>query len=283
MYFCNTCGQPLCAPCREETHRAKMFARHEIVSLSKRTKDIHKKCRECRARLPRVCQAAPGRARLPTVPVPCSPARGALHHVLHREEVHALHQLLQGHAGVSSAGPAPAPCPVPRPDARARRESRAHCIDIETAYMQGCQRLDQAVMVGRDGGRVSGRGGTGVRCCRQCHSPPSALPGREGAADLHARGHRPPQGHDRGGAQQCQRGGGGHQLPLRPHAGAGQRPPPHTPHPAPGGARGARQDWGSRRGAGGLCDTGRPCRLQEQLSERKKTLLKAVQRCGDTG
>ncbi|NXX97483.1 RN207 protein, partial [Centropus bengalensis] len=25
-------------------------------------------------------------------------------------------------------------------------ESRAHCIDIETAYMQGCQRLDQAVM-----------------------------------------------------------------------------------------------------------------------------------------
>lgn len=46
MYFCNTCGQPLCAPCREETHRAKMFARHEIVSLSKRTKDIHKKCRE---------------------------------------------------------------------------------------------------------------------------------------------------------------------------------------------------------------------------------------------
>ncbi|XP_010003601.1 PREDICTED: RING finger protein 207 [Chaetura pelagica] len=45
MYFCNTCGQPLCAPCREETHRAKMFARHEIVSLSKRTKDIHKKSR----------------------------------------------------------------------------------------------------------------------------------------------------------------------------------------------------------------------------------------------
>ncbi|NWR22940.1 RN207 protein, partial [Emberiza fucata] len=44
MYFCNTCGQPLCAPCREETHRARMFTRHEIVSLSKRTKDIHKKC-----------------------------------------------------------------------------------------------------------------------------------------------------------------------------------------------------------------------------------------------
>lgn len=60
MYFCNTCGQPLCAPCREETHRAKMFARHEIVSLSKRTKDIHKKCRECWARLPRAVPRCPG-------------------------------------------------------------------------------------------------------------------------------------------------------------------------------------------------------------------------------
>lgn len=80
MYFCNTCGQPLCAPCREETHRAKMFARHEIVSLSKRTKDIHKKCRECHATL---CHAAPCRARLPNGPIPCSTARGALHHVLH--------------------------------------------------------------------------------------------------------------------------------------------------------------------------------------------------------
>ncbi|XP_015285303.1 PREDICTED: RING finger protein 207 [Gekko japonicus] len=44
MYFCNTCNQPLCAKCREDTHKAKMFSRHEIVSLTKRTKDIHKKC-----------------------------------------------------------------------------------------------------------------------------------------------------------------------------------------------------------------------------------------------
>lgn len=27
------------------------------------------------------------------------------------------------------------------------RESRAHCVDIETAYMRGCEKLDQAVMV----------------------------------------------------------------------------------------------------------------------------------------
>ncbi|XP_061868881.1 RING finger protein 207 isoform X3 [Colius striatus] len=97
MYFCNTCGQPLCASCREETHRARMFARHEIVSLSKRTKDIHKKC--------------------------------ALHeepYIMFSTEKKSMLCIncfrdMQG-------------------------ESRAHCIDIETAYMQGCQRLDQAVM-----------------------------------------------------------------------------------------------------------------------------------------
>ena len=46
MYFCNTCNQPLCAKCREETHKARMFSRHEIVSLTKRTKAVHKKCRK---------------------------------------------------------------------------------------------------------------------------------------------------------------------------------------------------------------------------------------------
>lgn len=85
MYFCNTCGQPLCAPCREETHRARMFTRHEIVSLSKRTKDIHKKCRECHAGLPRAmlcctapCQAMPCSCPLQHCtrsPTSCSPLR----------------------------------------------------------------------------------------------------------------------------------------------------------------------------------------------------------------
>ncbi|NXI55612.1 RN207 protein, partial [Chloroceryle aenea] len=97
MYFCNTCGQPLCAPCREDTHRAKMFTRHEIVSLSKRTKDIHKKC-----------------------PLHEEP------YIMFSTEKKSMLCIncfrdMQG-------------------------ESRAHCIDIETAYMQGCQRLDQAVM-----------------------------------------------------------------------------------------------------------------------------------------
>ncbi|EHH62227.1 hypothetical protein EGM_20471 [Macaca fascicularis] len=36
-YFCNTCGQPLCARCRDETHRARMFARHDIVALGQRS------------------------------------------------------------------------------------------------------------------------------------------------------------------------------------------------------------------------------------------------------
>ena len=44
MFFCNTCCQPLCVACREETHRARMFARHEVVLLTKKAKDIQKEC-----------------------------------------------------------------------------------------------------------------------------------------------------------------------------------------------------------------------------------------------
>uniref|UniRef100_A0A674JWH2 RING finger protein 207 n=1 Tax=Terrapene triunguis TaxID=2587831 RepID=A0A674JWH2_9SAUR len=89
MYFCNTCNQPLCSKCREETHKAKMFSRHEIVSLTKRTKDIHKKC--------------------------------SLH-----EEPYIMFSTEKKSMLLA--------------------EFRAHCIDIETAYMQGCEKLDQAVM-----------------------------------------------------------------------------------------------------------------------------------------
>ncbi|XP_044919577.1 RING finger protein 207 isoform X2 [Mustela putorius furo] len=108
-YFCNTCGQPLCARCRDETHRARMFAHHDIVALGERSRDVLQKCSEC---------GAPGRGpcvggRWPGWPEPdgggparsphrCSrrsAARRALHHVLHRQEVAAVHPLLPGHAG----------------------------------------------------------------------------------------------------------------------------------------------------------------------------------------
>lgn len=32
-------GQALCKPCRENTHRAKMFSSHDIVQMSKRLAD----------------------------------------------------------------------------------------------------------------------------------------------------------------------------------------------------------------------------------------------------
>lgn len=44
MFYCNTCSQPLCGSCREQTHKARMFSHHEIVSLAKRTKAKHRKC-----------------------------------------------------------------------------------------------------------------------------------------------------------------------------------------------------------------------------------------------
>uniref|UniRef100_A0A7M4FY48 RING finger protein 207 n=1 Tax=Crocodylus porosus TaxID=8502 RepID=A0A7M4FY48_CROPO len=97
MYFCNTCNQPLCNKCREETHKAKMFSRHEIVSLTKRTKHIHKKCS------------------------------------LHEEPYIMFSTEKKSMLCINCFRDM-------------QVESRAHCIDIETAYMQGCEKLDQAVM-----------------------------------------------------------------------------------------------------------------------------------------
>ncbi|KAG7472189.1 hypothetical protein MATL_G00106190 [Megalops atlanticus] len=97
MYYCNTCSQPLCGDCREVTHKARMFSRHEIVSLAKRTKETHKKC--------------------------------SLH-----EEFYIMF----------STEKKSMLCINCFRDMQV--ESRAHCIDIETAYIQGCEKLDQAVL-----------------------------------------------------------------------------------------------------------------------------------------
>ncbi|XP_058160538.1 RING finger protein 207 [Dasypus novemcinctus] len=96
-YFCNTCGQPLCARCRDETHRARMFARHDIVALGQRSRDVLQKC--------------------------------ALHaepYIMFSTDKKSLLCIrcfrdMQG-------------------------ESRAHCVDLESAYVQGCERLEQAVL-----------------------------------------------------------------------------------------------------------------------------------------
>lgn len=42
--------------------------------------------------------------------------------------------------------------------AASRRESRAHCEDLESAYVQGCERLEQAVLV-RERDQGAGWGG----------------------------------------------------------------------------------------------------------------------------
>ncbi|XP_030276580.1 RING finger protein 207 isoform X1 [Sparus aurata] len=98
MYFCNTCSQPLCAACRELTHKARMFSHHEIVSLAKRTKAKHRNCS------------------------------------LHEEPYILFSTENQSMLCIKCFRDM-------------QVESRTHCIDIETAYMQGCEMLDQAVLV----------------------------------------------------------------------------------------------------------------------------------------
>ncbi|XP_053432551.1 RING finger protein 207 [Nycticebus coucang] len=97
LCFCNTCGQPLCARCRDETHRARMFACHDIVALGQRSRDVLQKCK---------LHAEP--------------------YLMFSTDKKSLLCIrcfrdMQG-------------------------ESRAHCVDLESAYVQGCKRLEQAVL-----------------------------------------------------------------------------------------------------------------------------------------
>ena len=39
-------GQALCGNCRDETHRAKMFSQHDVIHMSKKTKELHRKVRK---------------------------------------------------------------------------------------------------------------------------------------------------------------------------------------------------------------------------------------------
>ncbi|XP_026879754.2 RING finger protein 207 isoform X4 [Electrophorus electricus] len=97
MYYCNTCSQPLCGPCREITHKARMFSCHEIVSLAKRAKEGHRKC--------------------------------SLH-----EELYVMF----------STEKKSMLCIKCFRDMQV--QGRMRCMDIETAYAQGCGILDQAML-----------------------------------------------------------------------------------------------------------------------------------------
>ncbi|KAL3862088.1 hypothetical protein ACJMK2_008082 [Sinanodonta woodiana] len=96
MYFCNTCSQPLCLACREDTHKAKMFSKHEITSLAKRKREVQCNCK----------------------------VHGEPYILFSTEKKLML-------------------CINCFRDMKV--ESRSHCVDLETAYKQGCQKLDHAM------------------------------------------------------------------------------------------------------------------------------------------
>ncbi|CAG7673093.1 unnamed protein product, partial [Allacma fusca] len=101
MFYCNTCGQALCNGCREETHRAKMFSAHDIIPVSKYTKETPKKCS------------------------------------VHGEQYIMFSTVQKSMLCINCY----------RDTAM---ESRLHCVDLETAYSQGCRKLDRAVLSLRD-------------------------------------------------------------------------------------------------------------------------------------
>ncbi|KAL4217956.1 hypothetical protein ACF0H5_022695 [Mactra antiquata] len=101
MFYCKTCNQPLCLSCREETHRAKMFSKHEVVLHTKHTRDIQKDCR----------------------------IHGEPYILFSTEKKIML-------------------CINCFRDMKV--ESRSHCVDLETAYKQGCQKIDDTMQSIRD-------------------------------------------------------------------------------------------------------------------------------------
>ncbi|XP_061197285.1 RING finger protein 207-like [Saccostrea echinata] len=101
MFFCNTCSQALCLTCRTETHKAKMFASHDVINLSKRTKEVHRECLTHRE--PYILFSTEKKAML------C---------------INCFRDM--------------------------KMESRSHCMDLETAYTQGCKKLDQRMQAVRE-------------------------------------------------------------------------------------------------------------------------------------
>lgn len=101
MFFCNTCSQALCLRCRTETHKAKMFASHDVINLSKRTKEVHREC------------------------------------LIHREPYILFSTEKKTMLCINCFRDM-------------KMESRSHCMDLETAYTQGCKKLDQSMQAVRE-------------------------------------------------------------------------------------------------------------------------------------
>ncbi|XP_060584002.1 RING finger protein 207-like [Ruditapes philippinarum] len=101
MFHCKTCNQPLCVTCREDTHRAKMFSKHDVVLHTKHTRDIQKDCK----------------------------IHGEPFILFSTEKKVML-------------------CINCFRDMKV--ESRSHCVDLETAYKQGCQKIDDTMQSIRD-------------------------------------------------------------------------------------------------------------------------------------
>lgn len=175
-YFCNTCGQPLCARCRDETHRARMFASHEIVALGQRSRDVLPKCSECGV----ATGPGRGRDRAGRCPGPNRRPSAALHaeaYIMFSTDKKSLLCIrcfrdMQGWVRELEARGARGAARSRAHLQASRRESRAHCVDLESAYVQGCERLEQAVLVSAGCPARPGRGRVGDARAPRRLTPP---------------------------------------------------------------------------------------------------------------
>ena len=78
----NVSGQALCGPCRDETHASKMFRQHDVIHMSKKAKELHRKV----VLVKTICFKRIS---------PVSTSQRAFHNVLHDQEDNALYEVLQ--------------------------------------------------------------------------------------------------------------------------------------------------------------------------------------------
>ena len=89
----NVSGQALCGPCRDETHASKMFRQHDVIHMSKKAKELHRKViivGENENNVPLVIKIC---VQWPHFAV--STSQRAFYNVLHNQEDDALYEVLQ--------------------------------------------------------------------------------------------------------------------------------------------------------------------------------------------
>ena len=109
-------GQALCGTCRDETHRAKMFSQHDVIHMSKKAKELHRKVHKNNFYYHRSIKMHISQCQFHNEPFTmfCTTKKTMLCIKCFRDT---------------------------------SMDARLHCVDLDTAYNQGAKKLERALVV----------------------------------------------------------------------------------------------------------------------------------------